>query len=245
MRKKIIFILVGHGSRNSETIKEFNTFQKKVLEKIPNLNWGFGFLEYSEPSIEKIISKMVAQNPEKIVLVPLFLFSSKHVKKDLPKVLQNFEYTKFVLLDSFKINYSLINLLTQRIKESSGSKKKMRALVVVGRGAKDENSNEQFQKIVRIVEKKLDFDYIFPTFIGITKPKLEDSLKNLAKTGYEEIVVVPYLLFTGFLINKIKTTLGIFSKENPSIEIIYTPHLGVHPLLIQAVEEKIKNYRLP
>ncbi|MEE2744462.1 MAG: CbiX/SirB N-terminal domain-containing protein, partial [Bdellovibrionota bacterium] len=135
MRKKIIFILVGHGSRNSETIKEFNTFQNKILEKIPHLNWAFGFLEYSGPSIEKVISKVVAENPEKIVLVPLFLFSSKHVKKDIPKVIQNFKYNNFVLLDSFKVNSPLINLLTQRVKESSGHKKKMRALVVVGRGA--------------------------------------------------------------------------------------------------------------
>ena len=187
---------------------------------------------------------MAAQNPEKIVLVPLFLFSSKHVKKDIPKIIEGYKNTKFDLLDSFKINYPLINLLTKRVKESSGPKKKLRALVVVGRGAKDEAPIQEFNQIVKIVEKKLDFDYIYPTFIGMTAPKLEDSLKHLAKMRYEEIVVVPYLLFTGFLIRKIKIILGTFSKKYPSIKIIYSSHLGVHPFLIQAVEEKIDTYQL-
>jgi sirohydrochlorin ferrochelatase/(2Fe-2S) ferredoxin len=249
MVKTIGFILVGHGSRNHEAVREFNEFGLKIRQKFPSINIGFGFIELSKPNIEKAIDHMVdCLKPNKIVLIPIFLFSSKHIKNDLPIIIERakkkYIEIDFISLETFKVHRHLINLLCERVKEALPLERKKirskRVLLVIGRGASDPDSNGDFQKIVRIAEEKLDFDNVFPCYIGIVKPKLEEVLEFVSRIRPKELMVVPYLLFTGVLIRKAKNIVETFSAKYPWIKTTFAAHLGVHSFLIEAVEEKIK-----
>src|SRR3954454_6298548 len=77
------------------------------------------------------------------------------------------------------------------------------AVVVVGRGSSDPDANGDFCKVVRLMGEGRGFLHVEPTFIGITRPLVEETIELVARARPERIVVVPYFLFGGRLIAKL------------------------------------------
>ena len=67
------------------------------------------------------------------------------------------------------------------------------ALVVVGRGASDPDANGDFCKLVRLAGEGRGLAACEPTFIGITRPLVDETLERIARARPDRIVVVALL----------------------------------------------------
>jgi (2Fe-2S) ferredoxin len=109
----------------------------------------------------------------------------------------------------------------------------------VGRGASDPDANGDFCKVVRLLAEGREFGWVLPCFIGIVRPRLEETVELIARARPNRIVVIPYLLFGGRLIAKIREQVDSFQARYPWIKTELTPHLGSHEHLFSVMDERL------
>ena len=113
-------------------------------------------------------------------------------------------------------------------------------LVVVGRGASDPDANSNVSKVTRILWEGFGFGWAETAYSGVTFPLVEPALEHAAKLGYKRIIVFPYFLFTGILVQRIYDATDEVAQKHPSIEFIKAPYLNDHPAVIDTFEERIE-----
>ncbi|MBI3524511.1 MAG: CbiX/SirB N-terminal domain-containing protein [Betaproteobacteria bacterium] len=77
-------ILFGHGARNPDWAAPFHRIRDAILARQPDARVEMGFLELMRPTLDESIDKLVALGVSELVIVPIFMASGSHVKKDLP-----------------------------------------------------------------------------------------------------------------------------------------------------------------
>ena len=79
-------ILYGHGSADPDWLSEYEDIRAFVAERvIPRSFVRSAFLQFAEPSLMVAASDAVAAGATELLIVPVFLFSGRHVQKDVPE----------------------------------------------------------------------------------------------------------------------------------------------------------------
>lgn len=87
-------ILLAHGSSDPQWSNTFVELTRISLNK--HVDACLAFMELSTPSIEDAVKQAKDEGYEKVVVLPLFLAKGRHLKKDVP-----------AMLDEYKANYQI------------------------------------------------------------------------------------------------------------------------------------------
>jgi sirohydrochlorin ferrochelatase len=96
---------------------------------------------------------------------------------------------------------------------------------------------------VRIFRKKGRFKAVFHCYFDIAEPSFEKTLKRMALLQPVHLWVVPFLLFKGQLILKIKERMKRFSKEHPLVQVQVAESLGAHSILFKIMDDRLRETR--
>lgn len=228
-------LICGHGSRAKIAEEEFSLLAKGLSHRFPNLNIDYGFLEYSSPNIHMALDRLVAKGVKKIYAVPGMLFAATHAKNDIPSVLTTYkekhpgleiEYGK-----ELGLHEEMINAFQARILEAANMSTALKdtlydtMLVTVGRGTSVTEANAEAAKLTRIVCENLGFGWAETVYSGVTYPSVGRGLEMAVKLGFKKIIVAPYFLFGGRLIDRIHGYIDKVAEENPDITFIKADYL--------------------
>jgi sirohydrochlorin ferrochelatase/(2Fe-2S) ferredoxin len=182
------------------------------------------------------------------VALPLFLFAAGHVKNDLPLALATararFPSVRFVAARPLGVHPSLAELAWARARAvapelDDDATAKKTVLVVVGRGASDPDANGDFVKLARLVGDGRAVGHVEPAFMGVTRPLVDEALERAARARPDRIVVVPYLLTAGRLVDKLRAQLDAFAARVPWIATRLGAHLGADARLFALLDERV------
>ncbi len=237
-------LVVGHGSREQASNREFEELVGGIRLRRADSDVQHAYVELAAPSLAEGLDAIASRN-DRVVLAPCFLFTAGHVKNDIPLALaaarRKFPTVRFTAGRVLGVHPAMAELAYQRALEAADglADAKRTALVIVGRGASDPDANGDFFKLARLLGEGRDFGWIAPAFIGITRPLFGEAIELVARARPEKILVVPYFLFTGRLISQLKMQVREFQARYPWIKTVLAPHLGVHPKLIEAFDDRI------
>ena len=237
-------LIVGHGSRDPNANLEFESVVATYRMRRSDLDVAHGYVELASPSLATAIGDL-ARRVKSVVVLPLFLFASGHVKNDIPLVLararEDFPAVRFTVTNALGVHPNLIELAFVRAQTAleDAAEAAKTAVVVVGRGASDPDANGDFYKVVRLLAEGRKIGWVVPCFIGIARPRLEETLELIARARPKLIVVIPYLLFGGRLVVKIHEQVDSFQARYPWITTELTPHLGSHDRLFSVMDERL------
>lgn len=237
--------MIGHGSRSPKGVKDYWGLANMLEKKRPDLKIGFGFLELANPNIEEAIDELAKQGIEEIVAVPLVLLGASHLKIDGPQLLKQarkkYPEIDFKYSNSIGISSSVISLALNKIKNSIDKHKwnsKDVAIALIGRGSSDPDANSDLYKIGRLLQEKGNFSLVEPGFVSLTAPFVPDLLDKFSLLGTKQIIISPYFLFQGILVDRIKDQYQKWNKDYPEIEIEITSTLGPDDLLVDIIFER-------
>ena len=184
-----------------------------------------------------------------IVAVPGMLFAATHAKNDIPSVLTTYQEKNPGLRVSYGrelgLHPEMIAAFEARILESLNLTHVHDGdlydtmLVVVGRGTSDTYANAEAAKLTRIVSENLGFGWSETVYSGVTFPSVGQGLEMALKLGYKKIVVAPYFLFTGKLIDRIYNYIDKVSKTSPEVCFIKAHYLADQDHVINTFVERI------
>ncbi|ODS23113.1 sirohydrochlorin cobaltochelatase [Candidatus Endobugula sertula] len=245
-------LICGHGSRAKIAEEEFSLLAKGLKQQCPKLNVEYGFLEYSAPNIHMALDKLVAQGITKIYAVPAMLFAATHAKNDIPSVLTTYQKKHPGLSIEYGqelgLHANMIRAYETRILESLGYQETPTIgelyhtmLVCVGRGTSVTEANAEVAKLTRIVSENLGFGWSETVYSGVTFPSVGRGLEMAVKLGFKKIVVAPYFLFGGRLIDRIYAYVDKVAQKNPDIVFLKTDYLRDQSHVINTFIERINN----
>ncbi|EEA95319.1 sirohydrochlorin chelatase [Pseudovibrio sp. JE062] len=246
--EKLGVMICGHGSRNKGAVAEFARLAEGIRERFPELPVDYGYLEFANPVIHSGLDNLREQGCTRILAVPGMLFAAGHAKNDIPSVLNTYqakhpevsiEYGRELAVDT-----RMVQAAGARIQEAIDAagpdvKPEETLLMVVGRGASDPDANSNVAKITRMLWEGFGFGWAETCYSGVTFPLVEPGLEHAVKLGYKRIIVFPYFLFTGVLVQRIYNFTDDVAARHPDIEFIKAGYLNDHPKVIDTMQERV------
>lgn len=233
-------VVAGHGSRDPDGVREFEQLVDVLRARAPAHTVHHGYLEFSSPTIEQAIQASIDAGARQIVMVPAVLLAARHAKNDMPAEMLEMARRHPELDLHFGAPLSLDPLLLQLAQErivaaEAGSSRTVRRtdtlLVVVGRGTTDPDANGDVAKLARMLEEGLGFGGAHVCYSGTAQPLVADGLRAAARMGYARLVVVPFFLFDGVLVKRIKAAAADLREREPALEVLSAGHFGAHSLV--------------
>jgi sirohydrochlorin cobaltochelatase len=242
-------MLCGHGSRNRRAVDEFAALTGALRDRLPGVPLGSGYLECANPVIHSGLDRLVGQGVRHILAVPGMLFAAGHAKNDIPAVLRTYEAAhpgiRITYGRELGVDLKMLRAAGDRIEEGLRASPRQiprseTLLLVVGRGASDPDANSNVAKIMRMLWEGMGFGWAEVAYSGVTFPLVAPALDHAARLGYRRIVVFPYFLFTGVLVNRIYDAADEAQGKYPHIEFLNAPYLDDHPLVLDTFIDRIR-----
>ena len=248
---KIGVMICGHGSRSQVAVDEFAVLAEKLPAYLPD-DWetDYGYLEFANPVIRDGLDRLRAKGCDKILAVPGMLFAAMHAKNDIPTVLNTYagengvdvSYGRELGVDARMIAAAGARI-SQAVEKADAAQGTVAledtCLVVIGRGASDPDANGNVAKVARMLQEGMGFGWCEVGYSGVTFPLVEPCLQHASKLGYKRIIVFPYFLFAGILIDRIFGFTDQVAAQHPDIEFVKAGYLNDHPLVLETFAERV------
>jgi len=246
--KKTAIMICGHGSRDAAAVREFNLLAEHFRQRLPQYDIESGFLEFARPVIRDGLEKLKERGAERILAVPAMLFAAGHVKNDLPWEINSFAtenpQLEVVFGRDLAIDPKLLRVAAERIEEAENAAatkvdRKDTLLMVVGRGTNDPDANSNISKVARMLWEGMGFGWAEVSYSGVAFPLVDAGLDRAVKLGYKRVIVFPYFLFTGILVDRIYQWTDEAAAKYPGVEFLKAPYLRDHALVIDTFVDRL------
>ena len=240
-------LLCGHGSRDPQAVKEFINVVNKIKSRIPDIPVEFGFLEFNRPIISEALDQLRDLGVERVIALPAMLFAAGHTKNDIPAVLNKYSADNGLLIQygrELGLNSLMIGAAGARIKETIDSNPIFplheTLLVVAGRGSSDPDANSNVCKITRMLVEGFGFGWGETVFSGVTFPLVDPGLRHALKLGFKRVILLPYFLFSGVLVSRVREHSMRVANDNPDVKFLNASYLSDQDLVIDTFMERIQ-----
>lgn len=244
-------MICGHGSRSKSAVDEFKGLAEQLPAFLPP-EWevDYGYLEFANPVIRDGLDRLRASGCDRILAVPGMLFAAMHAKNDIPTVLNTYAAQHGITVSygrELGLDPKMIAAAAGRVQEAVDAANAAHGelplsetcLVVIGRGASDPDANGNVSKIARMIQEGMGFGWVEVGYSGVTFPLVEPCLQHVARLPYKRVIVFPYFLFSGILIDRIYGFTDQVAAEYPDITFVKAPYLGDHPQVLATFAERV------
>ncbi|MEM1368079.1 MAG: sirohydrochlorin chelatase [Cyanobacteria bacterium P01_H01_bin.15] len=242
-------LLIGHGTRSAEGRQEFLDFAETYQACDRSRLVMPCFLELTQPNIYEGVAQCVAQGFTQLTAVPLLLLAARHNKFDVTHELDQTRAkipdVKFQYGRHLGITPAILDLWRERLKtldrpehNPQGIPRSETVLLFIGRGSSDPDANGDAVKLARLLWEGSGYRTVETCFIGITHPRLEEGFLRSQFFSPKRVIVLPYFLFTGKLMQKIERMSAEFAAAHPEIWVNCLPEMGTQPELLKLLRDR-------
>jgi sirohydrochlorin cobaltochelatase len=243
-------LLVGHGSREPSGNEEIEAFAEQWRARKPGWRIEVCFIEFSDITLSEGLRR-AAQGATRVFVVPLILNAAGHVKMDIPQAIDGarlkFPGVHFSYAPHLSACDPILQILRRRLKDAMQTldmpDPTSTGVVVLGRGSSDRQANGDMAKMARWLMEETDHELVDLAFTGITYPRLEKVVQRQNLLGMKQIVVIPYYLFNGTLVERITRQVENLKAQYPTLRLISTKYFGFEREVFELLEERVQALR--
>ena len=238
-------LLVGHGSREASGNDEIFSFAEQWRQRQPGWRIEVCFIEFSEITMSEGL-KRAATGASRVMVVPLILNAAGHVKMDIPQAIDGarlqFPLVQFLYAPHLSACDPILDILRRRLKGAMQAldmpDPSTTGVVLLGRGSSDRQANGDMAKMARWLLEEGDHELVDLAFTGITWPRLERVVQRQVLLGMGQIVVLPYYLYTGTLMERIHRQVQHLRGQYPQLRLACSTHFGFEPEIFELLEQR-------
>lgn len=242
--KAVLF--VGHGSRLEAGNEEVLKFIKQMTPTMDkNLIIETCFLEFASPTIAQGIATCVQKGATEVNVIPIILLHAGHSKLHIPAEIveaeEKYPEVKFTYGQTIGVHSEVFEILLDRLQDIGFDPEKEysdTAILLIGRGGSDPDANSDFYKITRLLWEKLNVKWVESAFMGVTDPLVSEGIDRCIKLGAKKVIMLPYFLFTGILMERMNKMVQDFREKYPDHEFTIAEYFGYHQKLQTILKER-------
>lgn len=230
-------------------MREFAVLAKRLEQRFPDWPVEHGYLEFANPVLRDGLQALKAKGVSRILAVPGMLFAAAHAKNDIPTVLNTFKAEHGIAVDygrELGVDPKMVRAAADRVQAAvdlANAREEVplsdTCLVVIGRGASDPDANANVARIGRLLWEGMGFGWSAVGYSGVTFPVVEPCLEQVAKLGFRRVIVFPYFLFTGILIDRIYGFTDRVAERFPTTDFVKAGYLNDHDLVVETFAERV------
>ena len=242
--------LVGHGSRDPAGNREIEQFAQTLRARQPDWDIQVCFIEFAEMLVDQGLER-AARGARRVIVVPLILNAAGHVKMEIPQHIEaaraRHPETEFVYAPHLGACDPILSILKRRLhqamRELDMPDPMTTGVILLGRGSSDRMANGEVAKMARWLQEEGDHELVDIAFTGITYPRLERVVQRHVRLGMTQIVILPYYLFTGTLIERIKRQVDHLKAQYPRVRFARGDYFGFEEEVFQLLEQHVQAIR--
>lgn len=202
-------IALAHGSRDPRSAATITALTELVSCMRPDLRVTTAFLDHSEPDLDSVVDRLVAEGHSEIVLVPLLLTEAYHAKVDVPEAAEaaraRHDGIQIQVTDVLGIESAFFRVLDRRLRDvlRENRVRELDALVLAGAGSSDAIANATIARAARAwgAHHKLP---TIAAFASSAPPAAGEAVRAHRADGRRNIAVGQLMLAPGFLPDRVK-----------------------------------------
>ncbi len=244
--------LMGHGTKSLVGQQQFLQLVSKAKNSF-HLPVSGGFIELAEPDMSAALETIITtEHLKRLVIIPVVLFPAGHMKDDGPNLTRLAKKLggrdlEVIYTSHLGLLPEILSVLEERITEamalSTTDTADPTGVLLVGRGSSDPDGNAEMYKAMRLLIERSssDFSAIQPAFVSLALPTVPQGLDILRRLGYSKIVIQPFFLFHGTLIDRMfEQAKSWASTVDEAPTIMRGQAIGPHSHLLQAIEFRLQ-----
>ncbi|TKW38698.1 hypothetical protein SEVIR_1G132700v4 [Setaria viridis] len=115
------------------------------------------------------------------------------------------------------------------------------AVVIVDHGSRRQESNLMLNDFVEMFRTRTGYKIVEPAHMELAEPTIKDAFGKCVQQGASRIIVSPYFLSPGrHWKQDIPALAAEASKEHSNVPYIVTAPLGLHELMVDIMNDRIK-----
>lgn len=246
MTSQDTILLVGHGSREASGNEEIHAFVVQWRARQPAWRIELCFIEFAPPSLHDGLLQ-AAKTARRVLVLPLILNAAGHVKMEIPEAIEHAREhcpdTEFLYGPHLTACDPVLAILKRKLRQAMTEldmpDPRTTGVVLLGRGSSDRQANGEMAKMARWLQEETDHELVDLAFTGITWPRLERVVQRQALLGMTQIVVLPYYLYTGTLMQRIGRQVAHLRSQYPHIRFAQSLHFGFEPEIFELLEQRV------
>ncbi len=243
---KTNILLVGHGSRNKDGNREIEAFATAWRAMNPQWHIETCFIEFADVLIGQGLDN-AAKGADRVIVVPLILNAAGHVKMEIPHFIadgrKRHPTVEFIYARHLGATEPVLKILKRNLRKVMASMDmpdpKSTGVILLGRGSSDKVANGEVAKMARWLFEETDHELVDIAFTGITYPRLETAVKRQVQLGMTQVAILPYYLFTGTLIERIKRQVERLQTQYPQIAFSQGDYFGFEDEVYALLNERV------
>lgn len=113
-------------------------------------------------------------------------------------------------------------------------------IIVIDHGSRRQESNLLLEEVARQFQRATGAAIVEPAHMELAEPTLEQAFDRCVAAGAQRVVVQPYFLGPGRHWDQdIPALAAAAAARHPGISYLVAPPLGLHPLMLQLIAERI------
>ncbi len=229
---KIIFVV--HGMRSGDINERLKSFIYSSFHNIYE-DYEIAFLESETENLDQVMQSNIQQGTRTFYIVPVLLFQAKHFLIDIPNVIDDLKREhKDIEVHLSKPIGNHLSMKKHLIMKINQHKESDMAVVVLAHGSSIyKEPDSALKDLCKDIQNP-----VYPlTIYGSLNYK--KYLPDLDKF-YSKILIVPYFMFDGFLVNKTKIEIKEMALNT---EITYTDAINFDEGMQEAIRDHLQKLR--
>ena len=113
-------------------------------------------------------------------------------------------------------------------------------IVIAGHGSRDPDGIREFEALMALVRARAPQHVVSHGYLEFASPTIDQAVATNLAAGARQVVMVPgVLLAASHAKNDMPSELLTFARAHPGIDFHFGAPLGLHPLLLQLIQERI------
>lgn len=252
MNESTTLLLVGHGSRDQEGNREIQHFAAEWRERHSDWRIEVCFIEHADVLLAEGMDR-AAKSAKRVLVLPFILNAAGHVKMELPAALDavraRHPQVEFLVARHLGMGREILAVLQGQLdrlmKSLAMPDPQTTGMILLGRGSSDAGANGELAKMARWIFEDNEHELVDLAFTSITWPRLETVVQRQARLGMTQVCIVPVYLFTGVLMERIKTQVERLKTQYPCIAFALGTHFGFDKGIFDLLDAKVAGHELP
>lgn len=239
-------LLIGHGSREPEGNDEIHTFVAQWRVRQPAWRTEVCFIEFAPPGLHDGLLQ-AARGSQRVLVLPLILNAAGHVKMEIPEAIEHAREhcpgVEFLYGPHLTACEPILKILQRQLRRCMNTldmpDPTTTGVVLLGRGASDRQANGDVAKMARWLQEDGHHELVEIAFTGITWPRLERVVQRQVLLGMKQIVVLPYYLYTGTLMQRIGRQVDHLRAQYPQVRFAQSQHFGLEREIFELLDTRV------
>lgn len=219
-------VAVAHGSRDGRSAATMHRLVQAAAAQSPGLDVRLSFLDFNAPRLPDVLHAVAADGHRRAVVVPLLLGAAYHARVDVPAAVE----AAATRLPHLRVTVApvlgddpapLLAAARARLAEAGAAPDDPgTGVVLAAAGSSHERANDVVRGLAAGLPRAV------AAFATSAEPGVDDAIARLRTQGVERIVVLPWFLAPGRLLDRVEARA---LAADPAATL--AAPLGDHPLV--------------